>query len=109
MVIQGLISLVSVIVGAILGFGASYLSWKRDAAYRRRLVAGAFHDELSRLEDVLRWYSNAFKTGEGLPPGWNARTPIQIRKPFYKDGFFSALIKEIFSLTGEAPPWVPLE
>lgn len=98
-----IILLFPVVGGFILGFLASYLTWKRDISYRRRLVARAFYEEISRLEDVIGFYSKAFKTGEGLPPEWNARTPIRITEPFYEHGFFFALIREIFSLRGEAP------
>lgn len=103
MAIHVIVSLLSVVVGAILGFCASYLTWKRDISYRRRLVARAFYEEISRLEDVIGFYSKAFKTGEGLPPEWNTRAPIRIGEPFYENGFFFALIKEIFSLRGEGP------
>lgn len=77
------------VIGGIIGFTSSYFMWKIQMSYKKRNIAHGFYLEISSLEKTIELYAKAFEA-----PGPGAGL-VKIDQPFYNDGLFFALRKEI--------------
>lgn len=86
----------SLVIGGAIGFISSYFMWKTQTKYDKKNIALGFFIEISSLQKTLENYANLFEGGIP-PPGCKADSAIEVRQPFYTDGLFFALRKEMSS------------
>ena len=86
-----IILILGAVIGGIIGFISSYTMWKVQIKHNKRNIAQGLYTEIYSLERTIKLYVEAF----GTPgPGTG---PVKIDQPFYGDGLFFALRKEIFA------------
>jgi len=95
---EALLSLVSVVVGALIGFLSAWRMWKIQTRHQRRIMARAFLLEVQRLKPMLQGWSNIYvqtKSGQGPfshPEAVRIESPICVRDNLY----YFAVQKEIW-------------
>lgn len=86
-----IILILGAVIGGIIAFISAYTMWKVQIKYNKRNIAQGFYAEISSLERTIELYAEVFDnpgSGTGL---------VKINHPFYGDGLFFALRKEIFA------------
>lgn len=95
-----LTTVLALVIGGVIGFYSSYLMWTVQMKHDREKIARAFYAEISSLETTLKAYSGLFTKDINGVSGHT--TPIEIKQPFYSNGIFFDLRKEIFSFNPES-------